>query len=224
MTHGLDFDIAHALATSVLMMSFALIAQRRLTGLLRAFALQAVLVACAAGFQAHVQGEWQLYVTALLTLVVKALIVPIALGRIIRRLGIHREIEPALGIGAALLVGALLVALSIMLVLPITRDSGAITREHLALAMSIVLIGMLLMIARRNAVGQIIGFMSLENGLVLAAAGARFMPLAMEMSLAVSVLVVVLVFGMFIFRIRERFDSVDLQRVEEHRGDRPVAP
>ena len=110
--------------------------------------------------------------------------------------------------------------LATLLVLPVTVSSAALTRETLAIALSVVLIGFLVMITRRNAVTQVVGFMSLENGLVLAAVGVKGMPLVVEMSVAFSVLIAFILFGMFFFRIRERFDTLDLQSIEDFRGER----
>jgi hydrogenase-4 component E len=123
-----------------------------------------------------------------------------------------------------MLAGVGLVALSIMLVFPVTAESAALTRENLALALSIVLLGLLMMITRRNAVTQVVGFMSLENGLVLAAVGVRGMPLVVEMSIAFSVLIAFIIFGMFFFRIRERFDTLDLAFLESFRGESRHGP
>jgi len=220
MLRGLEFDIAHTLSTSVLLLSFALLYQRRLTGVLHAFALQAMLVAAAAAWQAYTQDAPHLYITAAIALVLKALVVPVALVHIVRRLQIHRSIETVLGVNMTLLAGVGLVALSILLVFPVTYSSAALTRENLALALSIVLLGLLMMITRRNAVTQVVGFMSLENGLVLAAVGVRGMPLVVEMSIAFSVLIAFIICGMFFFRIRERFDTLDLQYLERFRGER----
>lgn len=219
MLDKLAFDISHTLSVCVLLLSFALLYQRRLSGVLQAFAFQAVAVAAAAAWQGFVQDAPHLYVTAFIALVFKAIIIPVALHRIVMRLGIHRTIETVLGVNLTMLAGVGLVALAILLVLPVTASSGALTRENLALALSIVLIGLLMMITRRNAVTQVIGFMSLENGLTLAAVGVKGMPLVIEMSIAFSVLVAFIVFGMFFFRIRERFDTLDLQFLESFRGD-----
>lgn len=224
MFRGLEFDIAHTLSASVLVLSFALLYQRRVSGVIHAFAVQAAIVAAAAAWQAWTQDAPHLYVTALVALLFKSVFVPIALMRIVRQLGVQQTIENVLEVNAALLAGVALVALSILLVYPMTASSGALTRENLALALSIVLIGLMMMIVRRNAAIQVIGFMSLENGLVLAAVGVQGMPLVVEMSIAFSVLVAFLIFGMFFFRIRERFDTLDLQRIEEFRGDRPQEP
>lgn len=222
MLYGLDFDIAHTLGTSVLLLSFALLYQRRLSGVLEAFALQAVFVAASAAWQAWSQDAPQLYITAVIALGFKAIAIPLALGHIVRKLGIHRTIETVLGVNLTLLAGVGLVALSILLVFPVTFASGNVTRENLTLALSVVLLGLLMMITRRNAVTQVIGFMSLENGLVLAAVGVKGMPLVVEGSIAFSILIAFIVFGMFFFRIRERFDTLDLQYLESFRGDRHV--
>ncbi|HUC67712.1 MAG TPA: hydrogenase-4 component E [Stellaceae bacterium] len=216
----LPYDVAHVLDTLVLVLSFALLYQRRLFGVLTIYAWQALLLAAAAAWQAYAQDAPHLYITAGIALVFKAIIIPIALHRIIVYLDIHRTIETALGVGATLTVGVALVALSILLVLPVTTASGALTRESLAAALSVVLLGLLMMITRRNAVSQVVGFMSLENGLILAAVGVKGMPLVVELSIAFSVMVAFIIFGVFFFHIRERFDTLDIHDMERFRGER----
>jgi hydrogenase-4 component E len=78
-----------------------------------------------------------------------------------------------------------------------------------------------MMISRRNAVSQVIGFMSIENGLILAATGAKGMPLVVEISVAFSILIALIVIGIFLFRIRERFETVDIDVLHAHRGEQP---
>ncbi len=216
----LPYDVAHVLDTLVLVLSFALLYQRRLFGVLTIYAWQALLLAAAAAWQAYAQDAPHLYITAGIALVFKAIIIPLALHRIIVYLDIHRTIETALGVGATLSVGVALVALSILLVLPVTTASGALTRESLAAALSVVLLGLLMMITRRNAVSQVVGFMSLENGLILAAVGVKGMPLVVELSIAFSVMVAFIIFGVFFFHIRERFDTLDIHDMERFRGER----
>jgi hydrogenase-4 component E len=116
--------------------------------------------------------------------------------------------------------GVALVGLSILVVLPATEGARALAREDLALALSVVLLGMLMMITRRNALSQVIGLLSLENGLILAAIGVAGMPLVVELSTAALVLMVAVVAGVFAFQIRERFDTLDTGSLEEHRGER----
>jgi hydrogenase-4 component E len=217
---SLVFDISHTLSVMVLLLSFALLYQRRLLAVFNAFAVQAVFVAAAAAWQAFTQDAPELYVTAGIAFVFKAVIIPISLRAIVQRLGIQGTIETVVGVNLALLAGVGMVALSILLVFPVTATAAGMTRENLGIALSIVLIGLLMMITRRNAITQVVGFMSMENGLVLAAVGVQDMPLVAEISVAFAVLIAFIVFGMFFFRIRERFDSLDLQFIENYRGDR----
>jgi hydrogenase-4 component E len=216
---AVPYDVAHMLGGAVLVLSFALLYQRRITAVLNIYAVQAGVLAAAAAWQGSIQGAPHLYVTALIALGFKAIGIPLALHRIVRRLAIHRTVETALGVGPSMVVGVGCVALSVLVVLPITVQASALTREDLALALSVVLLGMLMMITRRNAITQVVGFMSLENGLILAAVGVEGMPLVVEISVAFSVLVAFLVFGVFFFQIRERFDSLDLAFLESHRGE-----
>jgi hydrogenase-4 component E len=204
----------------MLVLSFLLLYQDRITAVLNVFALQAIALALSVAWQSVAQSAPHLLVTALVALVVKGFIIPAALHRIVRRLGIHREIEQVLGGGPTMLTGLGLVALSILLVQPVGETAGTIVREDLAFALAVVLLGLLMMITRRNAVTQIVGFMSLENGLVLAATGAKGMPLVVEFSVAFSILIAFIVFGVFVFRIRERFDTVDVSALDTFRGER----
>jgi hydrogenase-4 component E len=217
---GLTFDIAHMLAGSLVLVSFMQLYQDRLYALLNVFALHAFVLALSVAWQAHVQNAPHLYVTALIALAFKAVIIPVALHRIIVRLGIHREIEKVVGVGSAMLLGMGLVALSIMVMLKVTPAADPLAREDLAFALAVVLLGLLMMVTRRNAVSQVVGFMSLENGLVLAATGAKGMPLVVEISVAFSILIAFIVVGIFLFRIRERFDTVDVQALDRFRGER----
>ena len=217
---SLPFDVAHLLAGGLVLVSFMLLYQVRLYALLNVFAAHAVVLSLSVAWQAHSQGTPDLYLTALIALLFKGIVIPLALHRMIARLGIHREIEKVVGIGPTMLAGMGLVALSMTVMLKLTPGADPLAREDLAFALSVVLLGLLMMVSRRNAVSQVVGFMSLENGLVLAAAGARGMPLVVEISVAFSVLIAFFVIGVFLFRIRERFDTVDVQALDRFRGER----
>ena len=218
--HNIGFDVAHLLAGSILALSFVLLYQDRITAVLNVFALQAIALSLSVAWQAYTQEAPHLLVTAGIAFVVKGIVIPTALHRIVRRLGIHRQVEEVIGGGPTMLTGLGLVALSILLVLPVGQTVSLLAREDLAFALAVILLGLLMMITRYNAVTQIIGFMSLENGLVLAATGAKGMPLVVEISVAFSVLIAFTVFGVFVFRIRERFDTVDISALDQFRGER----
>jgi len=216
--HGIDFDIAHMLAGFLVLLSFLMLYQVRLLPLLNVLAAHAFVLALSVAWQAYIQNAPHLYITAAIALVFKAIIVPIALRRMVFRMGIQREIETVFSIGLTMLAGMALVALSLEVMLPLTAKAEPVVREDIALALSVVLIGLLMMVTRRNAVSQVVGFMSLENGINLAATGAQGMPLVVEISVAFSVLIAFIVIGIFLFRIRERFDTVDVGALDQARG------
>jgi len=218
--HSLIFDIAHLLAGSLVLVSFMLLYQDRLYALLNVFALHALVLAMSVAWQAYAQDAPHLYVTAAIALVFKAIVIPVVLHRMIVQLGIHREVETVVGVGPTMLLGMGLVALSMVVMLRVTAEADPLAREDLAFALSVVLLGLLMMVTRRNVVSQVVGFMSLENGLVLAATGAKGMPLVVEISVAFSILIAFIVIGIFLFRIRERFDTVDVQALDRVRGER----
>jgi hydrogenase-4 component E len=217
---GINFDVAHLLAGSLVLLSFLELYQDRLYALLNVYALHALVLAASVGWQAFAQDAPHLYITAMIALVFKAIVIPVALHRMIVRLGIHREIEKVVGVGPVMLAGIGLVALSMVVILRVTQEADPVAREDLAFALSVILLGLLMMVTRRNAVSQVVGFMSMENGLVLAATGAKGMPLVVEISVAFSVLIAFIVIGIFLFRIRERFDTVDVQELDRFRGER----
>lgn len=216
---GITFDIVHLLAGSLVLVSFMLLYQDRLYALLNIYALHAFVLALAVASQAYAQNAPHLYITAAIALAFKAIVIPVALHRMIVKLGIHREIETVVGIGPTMLLGIGLVALSMVVILRVTPEADPLAREDLAFALSVLLLGLLMMVTRRNVVGQVVGFMSLENGLVLAATGAKGMPFVVEISVAFSILIAFIVIGIFLFRIRERFDTVDVHALDRFRGE-----
>ncbi len=219
--HSLTFDIAHLLAGTLVLVSFMLLYQDRLYALLNVYALHAFVLALSVAWQAYAQNAPDLYITATIALVFKAIVIPVALHRMIKQIGIHRQIETVGGIGPTMLLGMGLVALSMVVMLRVTAEAEPLAREDLAFALSVVLLGLLMMVTRRNVVSQVVGFMSLENGLVLAATGAHGMPFVVEISVAFSILIAFIVIGIFLFRIRERFDTVDTHALDRFRGERP---
>ncbi len=210
----LPYDLAHLLGGAALLLSFALLSQRRIAALINIYAMQATVLAIAACWQGWVQHAPQLYLTGAIAFAAQGVIIPLALHRFVRRWRLRRGVETALGIFPSMALGVALVALSIMVVLPTTLQSQALTREDLALALSVVLLGLLMMISRHTAFTQVIGFMSLENGLILAAVSVDGMPLVVELSVGVLVLVAFVVFGTFFLRIRAQFDSLDVAHLD----------
>jgi hydrogenase-4 component E len=214
------YDVSHLLGGGVLLLSFVLLYQRRIGAVINGFAVQGALLACAAAWQAYVQGAPGLYLTAVIAFGAKAVAIPLALRLLVGRLGLHRAVETSLGIGASLLAAIGLVGLSVLVVLPVTAGGATpLARVDLTIALSVVLLGMLAMIARRNAISQVIGLLSLENGLILGAVGVAGMPLVVELSTAALVLVAAMVAAVVVFQIRERLDTLDTHILDRQRGD-----
>ncbi|MBJ7533376.1 hydrogenase-4 component E [Rhodomicrobium vannielii ATCC 17100] len=204
----------------MLVCSFTLLYQDRILAVLNTFAVQAIMLSLAVAWQGYVRNAPDLFITAAMAFGLKGIIIPVALNRMVEKLGIKRDVDQVVNVGVAMFLGLGLTSLALLLVLKVTPGAASFTREGLALALAIILLGLLQMILRRNAVTQIVGFMSIENGLILAATGARGMPLVVEVSVAFSVLIALFVFAVFLFRIRERFDSVDVESLDKVRAAR----
>ena len=202
------------MAAMVLFSSFALLAQTRLIATIHVFAWQGALLAVTTLLVATVAHESHLYISALITLVLKAMVVPWILHRISERLGIERQVETIIQPSLVLLAAAALVVFSYYVALPIEKLSALVTRNAIAVSMAVVLLGFLMMITRRQAITQVIGFMSMENGLLFAAVSATYgMPMVVELGIAFDVLVATVLFGIFFLKIRESIDSLDVDRL-----------
>jgi len=214
------YDVSHLLGGGVLVLSFVLLYQRRIGAVINAFAVQGALLAAAAAWQAHVQSAPGLYLTAVVAFGAKAVAIPLALRLLVGRLGLHKAVETALGVSASLIAAIVLVGLSVLVVLPVTAGGASpLARVDLTIALSVVLLGMLAMIARRNAISQVIGLLSLENGLILGAIGVAGMPLVVELSTAALVFMVAIVAAVVVFQIREQLDTLDTHVLDRARGD-----
>ncbi|WP_159996194.1 hydrogenase-4 component E [Roseomonas sp. 18066] len=209
---GWPYDVAHMLGGGVLLFSFVLLYQRRLVALVSGFATQGALLALAIAWQGFFQEAPLLLATAVISGAVKAVVIPLALRRLLKRLRLQRELEPGLGVGPSLVAGVGLVTLAILVVLPATAGAAPLAREDLAISLSVVLLGMLMMITRRHAISQGIGLLSLQNGLVLAATGVPGLPLVVELSTAALVLALVAVAGFFALALRQDLGALDLSR------------
>ena len=210
----LDEQAVLILAALVLFASFALLAQNRILASIHAFAWQGALVAAATALVAFVAHQPHLYLSALLTFGLKALLIPWALHRLVRRLGIAREVETVVRPALVMLAAGALVAFSYYVALPVEKLSLLATRNTIAISMSVVLLGMLMMVTRRQAVTQVVGFMSMENGLFFAAVvSTHGMPMVVELGVAFDVLVATVIFGVFFFQIRESIESLDVDRL-----------
>ena len=213
-------QLVNVLAALMLLIAFAMLAQRRVLTLIRLFALQGAVLAASTIVVAWSTGYKDLYVSAGITLVLKVILLPWILHRLIDRLYIRWDIETLINIPTTMLAGIGLVIFAFALATPISQMASTLTRPTLGIALASVLLSFLMMIVRRKAVPQVIGFLAMENGLLFAATTATFgMPLVWELGVALDVLVATLIFGIFFFHIREQFDSLDIRHMEKLKQD-----
>jgi hydrogenase-4 component E len=210
-----DLQILNALAALFLLLSFAMLAQRRVVALVSLLAFQGALLCAATLLLAYRTGQTHLYFSALLTLALKVVFLPWLLRRLIRRLDVYWDSDPLLNTTATMLLGLLIVIFSFGLAQPIAALASTATRNTIGIAVAVVLLAFLTMITRRKAMSQVVGFLSMENGLFFGAMSATYgMPMIVELGVALDVLVAMLVLGVFFFQIREQFDSLDLHHLE----------
>ena len=211
----LSAQLINLFAAVILLLSFAMLAQRRVLQLINLFALQGLTLCLSTLVVAASTGQTHLYWSAGLTLLLKAWLLPWILHRLVRKLQIKNEVEPLINIPTTMLIGIGLVMLAFNVALPISELSSSIARGTLGIALAVVMLAFLMMITRRKAITQVVGFLSMENGLFLAATSATYgMPMVVELGIALDVLVGVIILGVFFFQIREQFDSLDIRHME----------
>jgi hydrogenase-4 component E len=219
-TSDLTREVLKVLAAALLLISFAMLSRRRTQRLITLFAWQGAILFASTCIVAHSSGLTELYYSAALTLILKVIALPWILHRLIVRLGAQWDSETLVNIPTTMLVGLVLVIFAFGLAQPISMLATTITRHTLGIALAVILLSFLMMITRRKAVTQVIGFLAMENGLFFAATSATYgMPMVIELGIALDLLVGVFILGIFFFQIREQFDSLDLHHLEALKED-----
>lgn len=202
------------MAAMVLLTAFGMLSQKRIYGLIHLFTWQGLFLSINTAIVGYVSNRHHLYISSVLTLSLKVILLPYILHVLIHRLKIHKEVESIVNIPMTMLIGIALVILSYHLTSPVRELSTLMTRSTLAIALSTVMLGLLMMITRRHAVTQIIGFLAMENGLFFAATSATYgMPLVVELGVALDILIAALIFGIFFFQINTAFDSLNVEHM-----------
>jgi len=213
-------QLVNLLAALLLLIDFAMLSQRRVLNLIKLFAWQGAVLAASTVTVAYSTGQGHLYYSAVLTILLKVFFIPWVLFRLINQLNVRWDVETLINIPATMLVGIGLVIFAFALTTPISQMAHTITRSTLGIALASVLLAFLMMIVRRKAVPQVIGFLAMENGLLFAATSATYgMPLVVELGIALDVLVGTFIFGIFFFHLREAFDSLDIHHMEKLKQD-----
>jgi len=213
-------QFVNLLGAVLLMLAFAMISQRRIVSLIGLFTLQGATLVLATAVVGYVTGQPHLYLSAGLTFVLKVLLIPALLRRVVDRLDIRADVETLINIPTIMLIGILIVIFAFNLAKPISQLSSVVASGTLGIALACVLMAFLMMITRAKAVPQVVGFLAMENGLFFAATSATYgMPMVVELGIALDVLIGVLILGVFMFQIREQFDSLDIRHLEKLKDD-----
>jgi hydrogenase-4 component E len=209
-------QLINLFAALLLLIAFGMLAQRRVLILINLFAWQGLVLSISTAVVAWSSHQHHLYYSAALTLLLKVILLPWLLHRLIRKLEIKWDVETLFNIPTTMLIGIGLVVFAFNLSLPISQLSSTISKGTLGIALASVLLSFLMMITRRKAVPQVIGFLAMENGLFLAATSATYgMPMVVELGIALDVLIGTFIFGIFFFQIRETFNSLDIKHMEK---------
>jgi hydrogenase-4 component E len=217
---SLASQIVNLLAALLLLIAFAMLSQRRILTLIHLFAWQGAALAASTFIVAYTTGQSHLYFSAALTVLLKVMLIPWVLHRLIDQLNVKWDVETLINIPVTMLIGIALAIFAFALATPISQMANTLTRSTLGIAMASVLLSFLMMIVRRKAVPQVIGFLAMENGLFFAATSATYgMPLVVELGVALDVLVGTFIFGIFFFHIREQFDSLEIRHMEKLKED-----
>lgn len=213
-------QILNLFAATLLLLTFAMLSQRRILSLIHLFTLHGATLVAAALVMAFVTNDSHLFFSAALTLLLKVVLIPWILHKLILRLNVRWDVEPLINVPTTMLIGIVLVIIAFNLALPITQISSSIARGTLGIALACILLSFMMMITRSKAVPQVIGFLTMENGLFFAATAAtNGMPMIVELGIALDILVGILILGVFMFQIRERFDNLDIHNLENLKED-----
>ncbi|HET8584131.1 MAG TPA: formate hydrogenlyase [Casimicrobiaceae bacterium] len=217
---SLGTQLINLFAAVLLLLAFAMLSQRRVVSLIDLFAAQGLVLALSTAVVAYTTSQPHLYQSVALTLILKVFLLPWILHRLVRKLDVRWEFEGLVNTPTTMLIGIVLVVFAFNLALPISEIASTVTRSTLGIAIACVMLSFLMMIVRRKAIPQVIGFLSMENGLFFAATSATYgMPMVVELGIALDVLVGMLILGVFFFQIREQFDSLDLHQLEALKED-----
>jgi hydrogenase-4 component E len=212
-------DVLILCAAGMLVSAFLTVGQKALFTAIRLYAGQSLLLAIAAIAMAVSEGREHLYVMATLTIALKAILIPWFLMRVIDRIGIHREIEPFLNVPASLLICLGLTMIGYRVSTGFPEGAEGVTHHLLGVALSMLLIGLFLMATRKKAVTQILALLTVENAVFLVAlAVTTGMPLGVELGIAFDVMMAVVVLGILVHRIVDRFESMDVSRLSNLKG------
>jgi hydrogenase-4 component E len=211
--------IANLLSFVFLATSFLLIIRSSLSAQVRMFAVQSGILATLAAVVAYFGGSRELFGVAIVFAIIKVFVIPNVLNRTVTKIGMQPAVAPYLGTSMTLTVCAILVVIAFYIMAPVTSLSRLPTSDGIPLAFAGVLIGLFTTVNRRRALTQILGFLMLENSIFMIALLATYgVPLIVELGVFLDVLVAVLILEVFVYRIKENLDSIDVKQLGVLRG------
>ena len=206
-------------ATGMLVSAYLMVGQKALFTAIRLYGLQSLLLGIIAATIAVSKARHDLFVTVAITVALKAMLIPWFLMRVIDRIGIHREIEPFLNVPASLLACLGLTVVGYRVSTGFPEGALGVSHHLVGVALSMLLIGLFLMVTRKKAITQILALLTVENAVFLVAVGVTSgMPLIVELGIAFDVILAVLVLGVLVHRIVDRFESMDVSRLSNLKG------
>ncbi len=212
-------DFVILCAAGMLVSLYLMVGQKALVVAIRLYGFQSLLLGAVGVAMGLAEHRAHLFVTAGLTIALKAVLIPWFLLRVIDRVGIRREIEPYLNVPASLLLCLGLTVVGYRVSLGMAGASQGVPHQVVGVALSMVLIGLFLMVTRRKALTQILALLTVENAVFLVAVGATSgMPLVVELGISFDVILAVLVLGVLVGRLVDRFESMDTSRLSRLKG------
>ena len=206
-------------AAGMLVTAYLMVGHKALFTTISLYAVQSLLLGLVAATMAVSESRHELFVTAVLTVGLKSLLIPWFLMRTVDRIGIHREVEPFLSVPVSLLICLGLTVVGYRVSTGFQEGAERVSHHLIGVALSLLLIGLFLMVTRKKAITQILALLTVENAVFLVAVGVTTgMPLVVEFGIAFDVLLAVLVLGVLVQRIVDRFESMDVSRLSRLKG------
>lgn len=212
-------QILHVLGVLLLLTAFATVGTRRIAEYINAFAIQSVALALVAAVVGYYTGSTHLYLIAILTILVKTVTITLILHAVAARLHLQREAELYLNLPASLLVGSLLMLLAFFASPTVVAPGTFLNEPPLAISVALVLIGLFILSSRRHALAQVVGLLTMENGLFSGAIAIAYgMPLIVEIGILFDILVAVIVLALLVTLIQRQDLAVDTAELRRLRG------
>ncbi len=209
------------LAAMILVTAFLIVSSRSLTFYVRLFSLQSFFLAGVALLVAIGYGEMHILTAAILTIIVKVVAIPFVLNKVTDAIKARKEIDFTINVTVSLLICGGLVIVADSVAQPILNAQHGNTlgvSRVLPASIAMILIGLFIMIARKKALTQLIGLLTMENGLFLSGLAITYgMPMIVEVGIFFDILMAALILGVFMYRINRTFESISMDTLRSLR-------